>query len=94
MDRPRLSTVRNIHDYIAQDSIIYAKRVSQEIVLKTQNLDKLPYKNRKTPEINNEQFREISQYSYRVLYEVKTDNHIDILAVIHKRMDFKTEDLP
>jgi len=88
------STVTNIHDYIAQDSVLYAKRVSEAIVLKTKNLDELPYKNRKTPEINDKQFREISQYAYRILYEIKADNNIDVLAVIHRRMDFKLEDFP
>ena len=89
-----LAQLKNIHDYIAQDSIFYAKRVSEAIVNKTKHLDELPYKNRKTPEINDEQFREVSQYAYRILYEIKTDKQIDVLAVIHKRSDFKTEDLP
>ena len=63
-------------------------------MLKTKNLDELSYKNHKTPEINEEQFREISQYAYRILYEIKTNKDIEVLAVIHKRMDFKAEDLP
>ncbi len=89
-----LAQLRSIHDYIAQDSVLYAKRVSEAIVLKTKHLDELPYKHRKTPEINDEPFREVSQYAYRILYEIKTDNTIDVLAVIHKRQDFKAEDLP
>jgi len=28
------------------------------------------------------------------LYEIKADKDIDVLAVIHKRMDFTAEDLP
>lgn len=89
-----LAQLKNIHNYIAQDSAFYAKRVSEAIALKTKHLDELPYKNRKTPEINDEQFREISQYAYRILYEIKADKKINVLAVIHKRMDFKAEDLP
>ena len=89
-----LAQLKNIHNYIAQDSAFYAKRVSEAIVLKTKHLDELPYKNRKTPEINDEQFREISQYAYRILYEIKSNDKIDVLAVIHKRSDFKAEDLP
>jgi len=34
--------VRHIHDYIAQDSLLYAKRVSEELVKKTIELDELP----------------------------------------------------
>ncbi len=89
-----LAQLKNIHNYIAQDSDFYAKRVSEAIVLKTKHLDELPYKNRKTPEINDDQFREVSLYAYRILYEIKTDKQIDVLAVIHKRNDFKAEELP
>lgn len=59
--------------------MLYAKRVSEAIVLKTKNIDDLPYKNRKTPEINDEQFREISQYAYRILYEIRAYKNIDVL---------------
>jgi plasmid stabilization system protein ParE len=47
-----------------------------------------------SPVLTYEQFREISQYAYRILYEIRADKNIDVLAVIHKRMDFKAEDLP
>ncbi len=36
------SQVRHIHDYIAQDSRLYARRVSKELVKKTIGLDELP----------------------------------------------------
>jgi len=88
-----LAQLHKLYDYIAQDSVHYAKRVSEAILFKTKSLDELPYKNRKTPEINDEQFREISQYAYRILYEIKPDKNINVLAVIHKRMDFKKDDL-
>jgi len=45
------SQVRHIHDYIAQDSLLYAKRVSEELVKKTIGLDELPRKGRKVPEL-------------------------------------------
>ncbi len=32
----------HIHDYIAQDSPLYARRVSEELVQKTIGLDELP----------------------------------------------------
>ena len=38
------SQVRHIHDYIAQDSRLYARRVSKELVKKTIGLDELPAK--------------------------------------------------
>ncbi|WP_407935309.1 type II toxin-antitoxin system RelE/ParE family toxin [Alkalimonas mucilaginosa] len=36
--------LRHIHDYIAQDSPLYAKRVSEAMVQKTMGLDELPRK--------------------------------------------------
>jgi toxin ParE1/3/4 len=88
-----LAQLRHIHDYIAHDSPLYAKRVSEAMVRKTVGLDELPYQGRKVPELNEEYIRELGLYSYRTIYEIKTD-HIEILAVIHKRRDFAPEDLP
>ncbi|TAK61231.1 type II toxin-antitoxin system RelE/ParE family toxin [Methylobacter sp.] len=88
-----LEQLRHIHDYIAHDSPLYAKRVSEAIVRKTVGLDELPYQGRKVQELNEEYIRELGLYSYRIIYEIKTD-HVEILAVIHKRRDFAPEDLP
>jgi plasmid stabilization system protein ParE len=88
-----LAQLRHIHDYIAHDSPLYAKRVSEAMVRKTVGLDELPYQGRKVPELNEEYIRELGLYSYRIIYEIKTD-HVEILAVIHKRRDFAPEDLP
>lgn len=38
----RAPQLRHIHDYIAQDSPVYAKRVAEAIVRKTIDLDELP----------------------------------------------------
>ncbi|WP_419604538.1 type II toxin-antitoxin system RelE/ParE family toxin [Thiolapillus sp.] len=45
------SQVRHIHDYIAQGSPLYARRVSEELIKKTIGLDALPRKGRKVPEV-------------------------------------------
>jgi len=87
------SQLRHIHNYIAQDSPLYARRVSEELIKKTIGLDVLPRKGKKVSELNVDAVRELSQYSYRILYEIKSDNLIDVLAVIHKRRDLKTEDI-
>ncbi len=88
------SQVRHIHDYIAQDSLLYARRVSEELVKKTIGLDELPRKGRKVPELNVDTVRELSLYSYRILYEIKTDDFIEVLAVIHKRQHLEAEEIP
>lgn len=88
-----LGQLQLIHDYIAQDSPIYAKRVAENIVAKTLRLEHLPRLGRVVPEINEDCIRELSIYSYRVLYEIK-QARVDILAVIHKRRDLQTDDIP
>ena len=87
-----MGQLRHIHDYIAQDSPLYAKRVAEELVSKTIGLDKLPHLGRKVPELSDETVRELSLYSYRILYEIKT-THIEVLAVIHKRRDLKPDEI-
>jgi plasmid stabilization system protein ParE len=37
--------------------------------------------------------RELSLYSYRILYEIKSAG-IEVLAVIHKRRDLHPEEIP
>ena len=55
--------LRNIHDYIAADSPLYARRVSEALLDKTVGLDQLPRKGHKIPELNDETVREVSPYS-------------------------------
>ncbi|MCB1869073.1 MAG: type II toxin-antitoxin system RelE/ParE family toxin [Gammaproteobacteria bacterium] len=86
--------LRHIHDYIAQDSPLYARRVSEELVRKTLGLDELPHTGFKVPELNKDAVRELGLYSYRIIYEIKTDNLIEVLAVIHKRRHLEAEEIP
>ena len=46
------------------------------------------------PELNEDAVRELGLYSYRILYEIKSDNLIEVLAVIHKRRHLEPEDIP
>jgi toxin ParE1/3/4 len=47
---------------------------------------------KKVAEVNDEAIRELSLYSYRIIYEV-TPQLAEVLAIVHKRMDFKVQDL-
>jgi plasmid stabilization system protein ParE len=89
-----LIQLRHIHDYIAQDSPLYARRVSEALVSKTIGLDELPRLGRTVPELNEDAVRELSLYSYRILYEIKPANLIEVLAVIHKRRELLSEEIP
>ena len=89
---PAKADLRSIYDFIANNSPFYAKKVVQDIRGKTDVLNDLPNIGKKVPELNIETIRELSQYSYRIIYEVKPDR-AEILAIIHDRQDFKAEDL-
>lgn len=82
--------LRAIHDYIAQDSPLYAKRTADALLRSTIGLEDTPHRGRQVPEIKDNNLRELSVSSYRILYEVKSDR-IEILAVIHKRRQLTRE---
>ncbi len=87
---PAKADLRFIHDFIGRDSSHYAKKVAEDIAAKTDILDDLPRVGRVVPELNNEHIRELSLYSYRILYEIK-DQDVFVLTVIHKRQDFQVQ---
>ena len=84
--------LRHIFEFIADDSRHYARKVTQDIVEKTNALNELPRLGKAVPEVGDDNVRELSLYSYRILYEI-TKQDIFILAVVHKRRDFKAEDI-
>ena len=44
--------------------------------------------------INEDAVRELGLYSYRILYEIKSDHLIEVLAVIHKRQHVEADEIP
>jgi toxin ParE1/3/4 len=87
---PARADIRSIHDFIARDSPHYARKVTQDIVAKADSLNELPLKGHIVPELGNDAIRELSLYSWRILYEIK-DQDVFVLAVIHKRRDLQPE---
>lgn len=87
---PAKADLRSIHDFIAHDSRHYAKKVTLDIAARTDVLSELPRMGRVVPELGNEAIRELTLYSYRILYEIK-DHGVFVLAVIHKRRDLQPE---
>lgn len=72
---------------VASDSKYYAKKIVQDIIDRTNIIETYPMIGRKVPEIDDENIREIFAYSYRILYEIKSEN-IYIIGIIHGRRDF------
>ncbi|HEY5586599.1 MAG TPA: type II toxin-antitoxin system RelE/ParE family toxin [Ruminiclostridium sp.] len=72
-----------IYNYISRDSIYYAKKVVNDIVDKSENLDTFPCMGRKVEELEDENLREIVVYSYRMIYRIAENNDIHVLAIVH-----------
>ncbi len=89
---PARHDLKLIYQYIANDSKRYAARVIQDITNKVEILLEFPQIGMKVQEIGEDNVREIGLYSYRILYELRGDT-IYIHGVIHKRRNFKPEDL-
>ena len=71
-----------IYEYIAQNSLVYAKRVVDKITRRSEQIAEFPLSGRKVPEYKSEDIREIIEKPYRIIYRIKSDQ-IDILAVIY-----------
>ncbi|MCP5244998.1 MAG: type II toxin-antitoxin system RelE/ParE family toxin [Burkholderiales bacterium] len=84
------SDLRAVHDYIAKDSLYYAKKVVNDVRERMEQLDTFPKIGRIVPEINQENIREISIYSYRIIYEIN-DQVIIVLAIVHQRQVLNNE---
>jgi plasmid stabilization system protein ParE len=84
---PAKTDLKAIHDFIASDSKYYARKVIQDIIDRTNIIETYPMIGRKVPEIDDENVREIFAYSYRILYEIKSEK-IYIIGIIHGRRDF------
>ena len=84
---PAKQDLKLIHDYIARDSKYYAKKVSFEIVEKSEKINIFPEIGRSVPEIGDPKIRELIIYSYRLIYEI-LPYKIEILALIHGKRDF------
>jgi addiction module RelE/StbE family toxin len=71
-----------IADFIADDSPAYASIVVRNIVNRIRTLSQFPRSGRKASEFDDENIRELVVYSYRIIYQVLSEQVL-IAAVIH-----------
>ncbi|OAG26709.1 type II toxin-antitoxin system RelE/ParE family toxin [Thermodesulfatator autotrophicus] len=71
-----------IYNFIARDSVYYAKSVIRKILDSVQNLQFFPKIGRIVPEVNKYEIRERLVYNYRVIYQIK-EQTIIVLAIVH-----------
>ena len=77
-----LDDLRIIQEFIARDSVYYAKKFVDEAFRATERLEIFPESGRIVPEIGLPTLREIVYGSYRIIYEL-IQNRVHVVAVIH-----------
>ncbi|WP_113672358.1 type II toxin-antitoxin system RelE/ParE family toxin [Vallitalea guaymasensis] len=84
--------LRQIYNYISTNSEFYAKKVINDIIYKSDNLNNYPSIGKEVNEFNNPLIREIYVYSYRMIYQIVSNNNVEILAIVHTKRNLKLND--
>lgn len=88
---PAVEDLRELHDYIARDSAVYASRFVERIISAAEKLSDHPRLGRIVPEATDENIRELIYRTYRIIYRVST-HRVSILAVIHGARDISSSE--
>jgi addiction module RelE/StbE family toxin len=78
--------LREIIEYISQDSTAYAAAMAGRLVAAVERLERHPQLGRVVPEYEDETIRELIVGSYRLVYRVR-GRRIGIVAVVHASRD-------
>ena len=79
--RRAIEDIYEISEYYKPRSEKYAEQLTIKIFEKTDNLDQYPQLGRMVPEVERPEIRELIYKNYRIIYNVVSDDQIDILAV-------------
>ena len=74
--------VTALHDYIARDSEVYARRMVDRLTSRSKQIGRFPRSGRTVPEYEDADVREVIEGSYRIIYRV-LPHQLDVLAVVH-----------
>lgn len=80
-----LDDVDSIADFIAKDSLKYAKIQVQRFFNRVELLISHPKAGRIVPELNDKTIRELIMGNYRIIYKIVSKNQMNILTVHHSR---------
>ena len=87
LDKRCVEHLQSIHDYIAQNSDVYADHVVENLLSSSQQISEFPNSGRVVPEFQDKNIREVISRLYRIIYRIKTDQ-IDVLAIVHGAQQF------
>ena len=83
--------LENIYEFIFKDSPKYAKIQIIRIRDRIKLLKRHPKLGRIVPEIDKENIRELIFGNYRIIYQIKSSNLIEIITVHHSAKLLKIE---
>ena len=89
--RKAIRQVQQIARHIELDSPWQAQRVVQKIYAIPEGLSWSPAKGRIVPEYGDSTLREITVFSWRVIYRLKEPGLIEIAAVVHGKRILRDE---
>lgn len=72
----------SIYEYIARDSVRYARRMVDRITSRSRQIAQFPGSGQMVPEYEDPDIREVLEGQYRLIYEI-TAKEIYVLAVVH-----------
>lgn len=75
--------VEQIGSFIEKDSPFQARRVVQLIIKETIKLKAYPRIGKMIAEVQEDRYRELRVFSYRILYKILDENRIAIVGVVH-----------
>lgn len=82
MDKGADAQLEAIHNYVAQTSPEYARRIVDNLTRRSLQIAAFPFSGRMVPEYEINEVRELIERPYRMIYLIKEDG-IEVLAVIH-----------
>lgn len=85
--------LKAIYEHIAKDAPLNAKTVTQALVNKTQQSLQHALIGKKVAEVDDDNLREISLFSWRILYYIQHDK-VYVLTLVHKRRNLQAQDIP
>lgn len=78
-----LLDLKEIFDYIAQNSNRYAAITTNKIYQRVQLIAENPFTGKIVDEFNMKSIRELIEGKYRKIYKIKSDSQVDILRGYH-----------
>lgn len=83
--------IEEIGAFIEKDSSFQTRRVVQLIIKETRKLKEHTRIGKMIPEVQNDKYRELRVFSYRILYKLLSEDKAAIIGVVHGNRLFNSQ---